>query len=259
MISFQWITLSFLLVSGALFAYLIPYSETNDCDIYFLNNHTDSIVSGLYTFKTKYQYAQLWDAVSGKRYRLSANQGLVTLRLSPRESCFVVFSNNDEQLDDKPLLSRHHVIDSKWTIDFNCRYQGVGQMECKELKYWNKSENSKIRYYSGTAVYKTSFEWKDIKSAVFLLLPSNNCVTEVYINKKKAGLIWCSPWNLDISPYLKEGKNELSLEVTNSWNNRAVGDLRLKNDKTIWKPELFVSENSLLQDAGLQGDIMLVF
>lgn len=28
MISFQWITLSFLLVSGALFAYLIPFSKT---------------------------------------------------------------------------------------------------------------------------------------------------------------------------------------------------------------------------------------
>lgn len=28
MISFQWITLSFLLVSGALFAYLIPSGQT---------------------------------------------------------------------------------------------------------------------------------------------------------------------------------------------------------------------------------------
>lgn len=235
------------------------HRETNDCDIYFLNNHTDSIVSGLYTFKTKYQYAQLWDAVSGKRYRLSADKGLVTLHLSPRESCFVVFSNNNEQLDDKPLLGKRHIINSTWTIDFNCPYQRVGQMECRELEYWNKSENSKIRYYSGTAVYKTSFEWEDAKSAVFLQLPSNNCVTEVYINKQKAGIIWCSPWSLDVSPYLKKGKNELRLEVTNSWNNRAVGDLRLKQDKIIWKPELFVSENSLLQDAGLQGDIMLAF
>ena len=66
-------------------------------------------------------------------------------------------------------------------------------------------------------------------------------------------------FSLDVSPYLKKGKNELRLEVTNSWNNRAVGDLRLKQDKIIWKPELFVSENSLLQDAGLQGDIMLAF
>ena len=131
-------------------------------------------------------------------------------------------------------------------------------MECRKLEYWNKSEYSKIRYYSGTAVYKTSFEWKDAKT-VFLQLPSNNCVTEVYINEQKTGIIWCSPWNLDVSPYLKKGNNELRLEVTNSWNNRAVGDLRLKQDKIIWKPELFVSENSLLQDAGLQGDIMLIF
>lgn len=35
MISFQWITLSFLLVSGALFAYLIPRCKTHICD----NNH----------------------------------------------------------------------------------------------------------------------------------------------------------------------------------------------------------------------------
>ena len=33
MISFQWITLSFLLVSGALFAYLIPYGPSYMCYI----------------------------------------------------------------------------------------------------------------------------------------------------------------------------------------------------------------------------------
>ena len=32
MISFQWITLSFLLVSSALFAYLIPHGETYLCN-----------------------------------------------------------------------------------------------------------------------------------------------------------------------------------------------------------------------------------
>lgn len=35
MVSFQRITLSFLLVSGALFAYLIPRKKTHICD----NNH----------------------------------------------------------------------------------------------------------------------------------------------------------------------------------------------------------------------------
>lgn len=235
------------------------HRETNDCDIYFLNNHTDSIISGLYTFKTQYKYAQLWDAVSGRRYCLPADKGQVTLHLSPRESCIVVFSDNKELLDDKPLLCRHHIINGKWTIDFDSRYHGVGRVECLKLEYWNKSEDLKVRYYSGTAIYETSFEWNNTQSAVYLQLPSNNCVTEVYINKEKAGTIWCSPWNLDISSYLKEGRNELRLEVTNSWNNRAIGDLKLKQDRIIWKPELFVSKNSLLQNAGLQGNVMLIF
>ena len=33
-----------------------------------------------------------------------SKSGLVTLRLSPRESCFVVFSYADEQLDDKAFV-----------------------------------------------------------------------------------------------------------------------------------------------------------
>lgn len=36
MISFQWITLSFLLVSGALFAYLIPLIKAHLCNIAFI-------------------------------------------------------------------------------------------------------------------------------------------------------------------------------------------------------------------------------
>lgn len=235
------------------------HRETDDCDIYFLNNHTDSIISGLYAFKTKYKYAQLWDAVSGKRYHLLADKGQAALYLAPREFCFVIFSDNEERLDNKPSFCKHHIINGKWTIDFDSRNKGVGQVECRKLEYWNKHENPGIRYYSGTAVYKTSFGWNNDKSSVCLQLPSANCVTEVYINEKKAGTIWCSPWRLDVSPYLKKGKNELRLEVTNSWNNRAVGDLNLKQDRVIWKPELFVSESSVLQDAGLQGDVMLVF
>ena len=30
-----------------------------------------------------------------------------------------------------------------------------------------------------------------------------------------------------------------------------------KNDRLIGKPELFVSESSILQDAGLQGEVLL--
>ena len=51
MISFQWITLSFLLVSGTLFAYLIPSCKTYPC------NHDDYTWSRfIYCIKITWAY-----------------------------------------------------------------------------------------------------------------------------------------------------------------------------------------------------------
>lgn len=236
------------------------HRETNDCDIYFLNNHTGRQLSGQYVFKTKYEYAQLWDAVSGRRYNLQAHKGRVTLHFLPKESCFVVFSDQAEKLDYHPPLQKQLALNNDWTIYFNPHYKGRGTVHCRRLEYWNKNEDPAIRYYSGTAVYKTFFEWKNSIAGVSLQIPSNNCVTEVYVNGQKTGTIWCSPWELDISSYIKQGKNELQLHVTNSWNNKAIDDLKHDgNNRLIRKPELFVSENSGLQNAGLQGEVLLKF
>jgi len=53
MISFQWITLSFLLVSAALFAYLIPHSTPYTC-----NNDADVGSRFIYSLQVigTYQY-----------------------------------------------------------------------------------------------------------------------------------------------------------------------------------------------------------
>ena len=38
------------------------------------------------------------------------------------------------------------------------------------------------------------------------------------------GVIWCAPWRIDISNALKEGENQLEIEVANRWVNRLLGD-----------------------------------
>ncbi len=38
------------------------------------------------------------------------------------------------------------------------------------------------------------------------------------------GVIWCAPWRIDISDALKEGENNLEIEVANRWINRLLGD-----------------------------------
>lgn len=237
------------------------HRETADADIYYINNHTDSLIAAPYTFKTKHKYAQLWDAMSGKRYELPSENGNVSLCLRPRESCFIVFSHTRENLEAYPTLTRKQSLDQNWSIGFPCPATGTHkEITCTKLRYWNESEYPFIRFYSGTSTYRTRFHWKSSSETAFLVLTPNHCVTEVYVNGKRAGSIWASPWRLDIKPYLKKGENELKLYVTNSWNNRAVYDLQqAPENRLIEHPEWFVTEEDTLQDAGIAGDISIEY
>ena len=239
------------------------HRKTKDSDVYFLNNHSDQTIRADYQFKTSYQHAQLWDAVTGKQYQLLVKNGTVSLAFAPRESYFVVFSDalpETEEVYWNGLLQKE-MIDSEWNVYFDPACGGVGPMKTQRLSYWNQSENPAVRFYSGTAVYHTSFDWNHTDAAaVRLQLEKNNNWVIVYVNGKKAGSIWASPWNLDITPYLKQGKNGLKLEVTNSWNNRAIGDLLHALDERLTvDPQLFVTPDSPLQDAGLSGEVSLIY
>lgn len=239
------------------------HRKTKDSDVYFLNNHSDQAIRADYQFKTSYQHAQLWDAVTRKQYQLLVKNGTVSLAFAPRESYFVVFSDalpETEEVYWNGLLQKE-TIDSEWNVYFDSACGGVGPMKTQRLSYWNQSENPAVRFYSGTAVYHTSFDWNHTDAAaVRLQLEKNNNWVIVYVNGKKAGSIWASPWNLDITPYLKQGKNELKLEVTNSWNNRAIGDLLHALDERLTvDPQLFVTPDSPLQDAGLSGEVSLIY
>jgi hypothetical protein len=41
-----------------------------------------------------------------------------------------------------------------------------------------------------------------------------------------AGVLWITPFETDITNYLKKGENRLEIRVTNQWSNRLIGDER---------------------------------
>ena len=41
---------------------------------------------------------------------------------------------------------------------------------------------------------------------------------------KDKGVVWTKPFRVDITDGLKEGENDVIVEVTNSWFNRVAGD-----------------------------------
>ncbi|HMC00410.1 MAG TPA: glycoside hydrolase family 2 TIM barrel-domain containing protein [Flavobacteriaceae bacterium] len=83
---------------------------------------------------------------------------------------------------------------------------------------WN-SQDDKLFYYEGTVWYKKSFNYKktDINNRVFVYFGAVNYVAEVYLNGNKLGIHegGFTPFNFDITDYLKNEDNYLIVKVDN--------------------------------------------
>ena len=58
---------------------------------------------------------------------------------------------------------------------------------------------------------------------------------EVYVNGQRVGVVWHPPYSIDLTKWLKPGKNELTIVVGNTAINSLAGqalpDYRLLNDR----------------------------
>ena len=52
-------------------------------------------------------------------------------------------------------------------------------------------------------------------------------VAEVIVNGKSAGILWTSPFSVNIQDYIHAGQNQVEVEITNMWINRLTGDMSL--------------------------------
>ena len=97
------------------------------------------------------------------------------------------------------------------------------------------------------------------RKAVYLHLGAVANMAEVYVNGISCGTVWTAPYRVDISKAIKPGRNELKIEVVNTWANRMIGDARLPVEKratsTVYP---FKMERKILLPAGLLGPVRVV-
>lgn len=83
-------------------------------------------------------------------------------------------------------------------------------------------------------------------------------MAKVKINGKYAGGVWTAPYRVDISDFVKEGENEVEIEVTTTWVNRLIGDLNLPEDqRKTWVTAQPWRADSQLQKSGLEGPVVI--
>lgn len=245
------------------------HRRLKDADVYFLNNHTDQAVADTFSFRALGKVAELWNPVTGLRYALpstTSGEGMqvCSLAMAPREAYFVFFSEHKSGDLSLPLTGERRIekIEGTWNVYFDPKMGGPGEVRFDELTDWTLNTDTDIRYYSGTAVYRkvVNMQQVDEGGRLFLQFPILADIARIRVNGHEAGIVWCSPWQIDITDWVLPGENKLEIEVANSLMNRMTGDASLPQAKRITYavPEIASPEDELLP-SGIIGDMILIY
>ncbi|MDR1493887.1 MAG: hypothetical protein LBT05_14390, partial [Planctomycetaceae bacterium] len=124
-----------------------------------------------------------------------------------------------------------------------------------------KHSDDRIKYFSGTAIYKTTFELAQKPNdhsadKLYLDLGRVVAMAKIKVNGKYAGGVWTNPYRVDVTPFVKSGKNEIEVEVVNTWANRIIGDRKLPAEQR--KLHISRGPNGNLHESGLLGPVKIV-
>jgi hypothetical protein len=205
-------------------------------DIYFVRNTTDRAVSAAPVFRATGRQPELWNAVTGgirTAPAWTAREGgtEVPLTLDANGSVFVIFRRMGEATRMAPPVETEASslpVGAPWRVEFEGRTEPVVM---QSLDSWTSHSDPRVKYYPGTARYHATFDvpvgWRNRSQPERISLGNLWTIGEVWLNGKSLGVSWTRPFEVDAMHALREGRNELVVEVTGTWFNRLVGDAKL--------------------------------
>jgi hypothetical protein len=245
-------------------------------DLYFVANRGNGWAQVEASFRVVGRQPELWNAVTGETADAAAfeqrdGRSIVPLSLPPGGSLFVVFrreigpDQSGSQLDNQLRLSPLATVDGPWTVAFDPKWGGPAEANFEKLVDWTDRREESIKYYSGTATYRTTFELPERAAARtggarwFLDVGRVENIAAVTLNGRPLGVVWTDPFRVEITTAMKPGRNELAIEVTNLWPNRIIGDRRLPAEQRLTRTNAakFKPDSPLLP-SGLLGPVEIL-
>ena len=202
---------------------------------------------------SKDKKAWIWDAETGKRYRLGDWQNGMEIYLQPEESKLVVFS---DETDGEPyrVLKRNGepkmVLDQPWNL--HLRHAVTGEvLDIASEKLFDLSKDSRTQTFAGDIEYTTTLDIDDPASIHILDAgETNRSVVELILNGRNLGRKWYGYRMWDVSGCLRQGQNVITLRCTTSLGNY-VKSLRDNPIAQRW------TRGQQVAPAGLMGPISL--
>jgi hypothetical protein len=190
----------------------------------------------------------------------------IPIEMTGLGSCFIVFTDqvNEKtgraQKENFPEFQTFITVDGIWTVDFQNKDIGpTGIITMDILEDWTTFEDYQVKFYSGKAVYATTFNIDEIPADdLFINLGEVGVMAEVKINGQEIGGTWMSPFRLNTGDFLKTGENRLEVEVVNVWRNRLIGDKMLHDEEGYtWLLVDDIKPGEKLRASGLIGPVYI--
>jgi hypothetical protein len=245
------------------------HRRAGDTDIYFIANREERVVNANGSFRVMGKTPELWDPLTGERRALpeftaKAGRTTVPLRFEPAQSFFIVFNKGamTSRKNSRNLVALKPVaeLDGPWEVAFDPKWGGPEKVTFASLEDWTRRPEDGIRFYSGMATYRKTFDAPagPVGRRRYLDLGVVKNLARVRLNGRDLGILWCAPWRVEITKTLKPTGNRLEITVANLWPNRLIGDQALPPERrltsTTWNP--FTKDSPLLE-SGLLGPVTL--
>lgn len=215
------------------------HQKDGDTDIYILSNQDNRALTMDVAFRVTGKQPELWNPVTGvirklPAFRQEEKTTVVPMKLEKNECVFVVFREKGEPSAttleaNYPAPLRTQEATGEWDVTFESAFKTPSPVRMATLDNLSDNTNDSIRYFSGTATYTTtvSLDRAGRGEHMFMAFDNVGTMAKVYINGKYAGGVWTAPYRLDVTDFVKDGRNDVKVEVVNTWVNRIVGDMNL--------------------------------
>ncbi len=245
------------------------HRQTTNADLYYVCSKWQPVETVECTFRVSGKQPELWNPVTGEirkltNFRSENGRTIIPLKFDPCGSYFIVFREAISVQNNHTNWSEFQTVQTikgSWDVSFDPKWGGPQKTIFEQLSDWSLNADKGIKYYSGKATYRKTFDLDDkVKNdAVYYLdLGKVHELAQVRLNGKSVGVLWSKPFHADITSLLKPTGNVLEIDVVNLWPNRLTGDAFLPDEEKYTQTNIrkFTRHTKLLP-SGLLGPVVL--
>lgn len=234
------------------------HRTTPDAEIYFLANTGNRPYRGRVQLRTQGPAVEHWDALTGAAEpaegKAAAHGVEVSVDLAPYGSTVLIARQRSEAPAASPARPTTTQAALDLSRDWSVSFPKTGKtIPMPSLRSW--ADEPGLRYYSGEAVYRktvtvpaamtgakrlvldfgeekplaipTGSNMDDARNSArtWLQAPVREAAV-VFVNGQRAGSLWCPPYRLDVTRWMKPGANHIEVHVTNTAMNEMSGEPR---------------------------------